>query len=116
MKYSDIKVSNFCDSGKSDAQVLISTLGALNKVMVGRKKLDLSALQVVVIDEADYFFGNERNYEEILQFHKLLNPQSTKDKKTGEEILAEPFYQYVLFSATYNDDVKQKIGKLIREA
>jgi superfamily II DNA/RNA helicase len=38
------------------AQILITTPGALAKRCGGRKKIDLSALKIIVYDEADELF------------------------------------------------------------
>jgi superfamily II DNA/RNA helicase len=38
--------------------------------MKGRKKVDLSGLKCLVIDEADFFFADERNFLQMQDFHK----------------------------------------------
>ena len=45
--------------------VVVTTLGSLKKVLVGRNAMDLSALRVIVIDEVDFFFKDERIKKEI---------------------------------------------------
>lgn len=67
-------------------------------------------MQQVVIDEADFFFSSDRDYEDIVKFHTFLNPDGPdKPKKNA-------YYQYILFSATYKDEVKDKISTIIKEA
>ena len=60
-KYSDIKVSNFTATGKSDGcHIVVTTLGKLSNALKGRKSsIDMSALRMLVIDEADVFFGEQ---------------------------------------------------------
>ena len=45
--------------------VVVTTLGSLKKVLVGRNAMDLSALRVIVINDADFFFKDETNKKEI---------------------------------------------------
>jgi len=96
-------------SGKSDGQhVIVTTLGKLQNALKpqrGKKpSLDLSALRCLVIDEADVFFNEPKNHQALTD---LVN-------KTISKI--EPKVQYVLFSATYPEDVKEKISNLVAEA
>lgn len=51
--------------GKPSEHVLITTLGKLNSFVTGRSKVDLSALKVVVVDEADSFFDQIKSEEEL---------------------------------------------------
>ena len=56
-KYTDIKVSNFAVSGNNDAHIIVTTLGLLEKNLGARsKKIDLTELRCLVVDEADNFF------------------------------------------------------------
>jgi len=66
-KYSDIRVSNFTATGKSEgAHIVVTTLGKLNSSLNNRKSgIDMSALRVLVIDEADVFFGEQQNLATI---------------------------------------------------
>ena len=66
-KFSDIKVENYTLSGKADgAHVVVTTLGKLVNAFKGRKpSIDLSALRCFVIDEADVFFHEERNFQSL---------------------------------------------------
>lgn len=50
--------------------------------------MDFSALRVIVIDECDFFFGDQKNFELIKAFAKHRSVDSTK-------------VQYLLFSATH---------------
>jgi superfamily II DNA/RNA helicase len=59
-EFSDIKVSNYTATGKSDGQhIVVTTLGKLNNALKGgrgKKTIDLSELRCFVVDEADVFF------------------------------------------------------------
>jgi superfamily II DNA/RNA helicase len=64
----------------------------------------LSELKCIVIDEADYFF---RGKDEINSIRDL-------DSKYIQKIPHK--VQYVLFSATYPEEVKEAIGTICKEA
>jgi superfamily II DNA/RNA helicase len=54
---------------------VITTLGKLKGKMAGRdkdKKIDLSGLKMLVIDEADYFFEDNRNLTDLKELHKSI--------------------------------------------
>jgi superfamily II DNA/RNA helicase len=82
---------------------MVSTLGAFKNLAKARKKVDMSSLKCLVIDEADFFFGDTNNYTEMTQFHNDF----IKNLKG---------VQYILFSATYTEEVKEKISKIVTEA
>lgn len=117
IKFTDIKLSNACTEKKFE-QVTISTVGTLMQ-MAGKGKggrgrsktqkgteaapLDMSGLKCIVIDEADYFFAEESNYDEIKQFLGVF------DKKEQDT-------RHIYFSATYPDIVNERIGEVVEEA
>jgi len=79
--------------------------------MNGRKPIDLSGLKCIVIDEADVFFLDEKNFEFV---NKLSNFKNIKDNKN---------VQWILFSATYPQEeadkyekVQERMFKIISEA
>ncbi|CDW75207.1 dead box protein 80 [Stylonychia lemnae] len=103
-KFSDITVKNCVDEmGKPSEHVLITTLGKLNSFVTGRNKVDLSALKVVVVDEADSFFDQVKSEAE-------LNGILDAIKKLDHQV------QFIMISATYNEQVQDKIANLIEEA
>jgi len=68
------------NTGKYEGQhVVVTTLGSLQKAIVNRKSIDLSALKVVVIDEVDFFFADKYNRLEI---QKLTTGTFKKLKQT----------------------------------
>lgn len=65
-KYSDITVCNFVASGKCDAHIVVTTLGKLENNLTARgSKIDLSEMRCLVVDEADHFFGDQKNLVKI---------------------------------------------------
>ena len=93
-------------SGKSEGQqIVVTTLGKLNNALKGRKPtFDLSEVKCVVIDEADIFFKETRNLQ-------ALTEVVTKHfSKLNQKI------QYILFSATYSEEVKKDISSFIAHA
>ena len=52
--------------------ILLTTIGRLRGLINPRKaedKIDLSKVRCLVIDEADFFFSEERNFTEIKNFN-----------------------------------------------
>ena len=66
--------------------------------------MDLSALRVIVIDEVDFFFKDSRNKKEI------------EDLTRGTFNKLKQKIQWVLFSATYPEEVIDEINKFVTEA
>jgi len=86
------------DKGTTGPHIIVTTIGKLKALVdtqrTAKQKIDLSALKMIVIDEADFFFGEEKNFTEIKTLHeKVIKP------------LPNPV-QYVLFSATFTSLVK----------
>ena len=90
-------------SNKPSEHVIIVTLAKLLNFLTGRNKVDFSELRVVVIDEADSFFDRPESEQEMLQVNDAI-------QKLGHKV------QMVMISATYNEEVQDKIGNLITEA
>jgi len=66
-KFTDIKVADLVEDEKKweGHHIIVTTLGFLIKLTNARKPIDLSALKMVIIDEADVFF------EKVEEFRKL---------------------------------------------
>ena len=96
-------ICNLLDAYDRNAQVIVSTLGSLNKLFSGREKVDLSEMRVFILDEADDFFMDKDRESELMKFHTTL-------QKLGKSV------QYILFSATYDKLISEKISKLVKEA
>lgn len=56
-----IEVCNTMTDSKP-AQIMITTHGKFEQLISGRKPIDLKHLKCLVIDEADVFFLDEKNY------------------------------------------------------
>lgn len=98
-KNTDIQVSNFTVTGKADGHIVVSTIGKILNDFKSRKPLlDLSALQCIVIDEADFFFSKKEEIDAIREI------DAKHIKKIPHKV------QYILFSATYPEAVKEAIG------
>ena len=76
-------------------------------MLTGRKALDLSKIKCVVVDEADVFFTDDKNFEYVRMLHKY--------KQVND---AMP--QWILFSATYpsseNESIQKKMSEVITQA
>jgi ATP-dependent RNA helicase DDX19/DBP5 len=107
IKGTGITLANFAMEDKKPQQIVISVHGSIDKMLDGRKAMDLSAIKCIVIDEADVFFTDEKNYEVVKKVHS---------NKHVEE--RQP--QWILFSATYpsgeNEAIQQKMGQIITQA
>jgi superfamily II DNA/RNA helicase len=70
----DYKVTNLVGEGAKDpkAQIIVTTLGKLKSSLQGKFKIDLSGLRCVVIDEADFFFEDQKNHTELMAIHKTF--------------------------------------------
>lgn len=74
-------------------------------MLEGRGKVDMSSLKAVVVDEADVFFSDQRNKDELMRLHNLIADR-IKSRAT----------QYIMFSATYPEKVYEQVGSLVDEA
>ena len=104
-KFSDIKVVNHATDGVTEgAQIVVMTIGGLQRCLTGRKvTLDLSALRVAVIDEVDFFFSAQDTQKQLLD---LNNKYLSKIPKL----------QWLLFSATYPDSIQEALDSFCGEA
>jgi len=91
-KGTGITVTNFCLETKSPGQIVCGTHGKMEPMLKGRKPMDLSALKCIVVDEADVFFNDERNFSSL---QNIANNKTIADKYAKDQV------QYILFSATY---------------
>jgi superfamily II DNA/RNA helicase len=85
-----------------DTQIVIGTIGKLSKIM-SAKNLDLKALRLIVIDEADKVAFQNKN--KVLE--KLLN-RFYKNKKEGE-------INMILVSASYSKDAHNFYNRYIKD-
>ena len=95
-KGTGITLSNFAENDKDPGQIVVTTHGKADKVTSGRKTIDLSHLKCFVIDEADVFFMDEKNYQ------TLMNIYHTRQIKSNKSI------QWILFSATYPPELDSR--------
>ena len=84
--------------------IIVTTLGFLIGLIDGRKPIDLSALKMVIIDDADVLF------EKIDEFRKLEKLNNTIFSKIKTKI------QWILFSATYPEEITNRIDKIVKDA
>ena len=84
--------------------VVVTTIGTLKNFAGARDAMDLSALRVIVINDADFFFKAETNKKEI------------EDLTRGTFNKLKQKIQWVLFSATYPEEVIEEINKFVTEA
>ena len=87
------------DKRYDKGQVLLVTLKKLDE-LIKRDKIDMSALKVFVIDEADIYFADDTDNEQL--------------KRHVESLPSKP--QFLLFSATFSDEVLEKIKTFMEEA
>ena len=76
-------------------------------MLEGRKALDLSKIKCVVIDEADVFFTDDKNFDYIKRLHQYKHVKEVQP-------------QWILFSATYpaqdNEAIQEKMSEIIAQA
>jgi superfamily II DNA/RNA helicase len=72
----EITLSNSADTTTlQPAQIVVTTMGALLKTVNNRNvkdKLDFKGLKSVVIDEADFFFNDEKNFQDVMKLHEKI--------------------------------------------
>lgn len=73
-KHTKIRVENFTEteSTKDSPHIIVSTVGKLIKKQKSKKKIDSSSIKLIVYDEADYFFGEERNIKDMHELDALI--------------------------------------------
>ena len=100
-KYTEYDVAEVKKEDKSPhiGQITVITPGKCN-TLFKFKKLDFSHLKMVVVDEADHFFGNEADRDITTRLIAQID-----EKKEG--------VQKLFFSATYNEEVTAAIKKII---
>ena len=107
-----ITVSNFAENDKNPGQIVVTTHGKGDKATTGRKPIDLSELKCFVIDEADVFFADDKNFETLM---KIFNSKPV-------QAIAKTV-QWVFFSATFpiglekeEDKVQERMSQICPEA
>ncbi|CAN8279083.1 unnamed protein product [Cochlearia groenlandica] len=82
------------------AQVVIGTPGTLKK-WISYKKLGLNHLKILVFDEADHMLATDGFRDDSLRIMKDIER-------------VNPNYQVLLFSATFNETVKDFVGRTVK--
>lgn len=92
----------------------MTTHGKLEPLLSGRSPIDLSSLKCIVIDEADVFFLDDKNFAFL---EHVANHKPIKERPANNKV------QWILFSATYPEGseeiyekVQERISKIIKEA
>jgi ATP-dependent RNA helicase DDX19/DBP5 len=92
------------DSKPTDlGQIVVTVAGSFLKVLRS-KTMDLSKLKVFVVDEADHLFDSRNSPEFYNGCGHALRSGDIPDKT-----------QFLLFSATFSDQIKTDIVKLLKE-
>ena len=108
-----ITLSNFMVSTK-ESQIIVSTHGKVEPLTRGRKPMSLARLKCMVIDEADVFLMDEKNF---LTLKSIANCKDLRDRKEENKV------QWILFSATYPEGkdhsyelVQQRMSEVVENA
>ncbi|KAM7496588.1 hypothetical protein LguiA_021002 [Lonicera macranthoides] len=83
------------------AQIVIGTPGTINKWLT-LKKLGMSYMKVLVFDEADHMLAESGFKDDSIRIMKAIVQYS-------------PDCQVLLFSATFNDNVKTFVSKIVKD-
>ncbi|RKU49267.1 ATP-dependent RNA helicase [Coniochaeta pulveracea] len=96
------------------ADIVIGTPGRLWEVMSGNSKLlnGFKQIQFLVVDEADRLLteGHFKEAEEILKALDRTVTNEDDDSDSDEEAETGPKRQTLVFSATFNKDLQQKLA------
>jgi superfamily II DNA/RNA helicase len=91
VKGTGITLGNF-NFNTAQKQIIVTTHGKLEPLLKGRTAIDLSDLKCLVVDEADVFFTDEKNFTSI---KTIANYKQIKNRDENNKV------QWILFSATY---------------
>uniref|UniRef100_A0A803PNJ8 RNA helicase n=1 Tax=Cannabis sativa TaxID=3483 RepID=A0A803PNJ8_CANSA len=83
------------------AQIVIGTPGTIKKWM-SAKKLGVSNVKILVFDEADHMLAEDGFKDDSLRIKKDIDRSS-------------PHCQVLLFSATFNETVKNFVSKIVKD-
>ena len=71
------------DQQGEPAHIIVSTLGKMEAAVKGRKPMNLKHLKVIVIDEADIFFHDDKNFNQLKNF---LNCKDIKNRDPQDQV------------------------------
>ena len=74
------------------SQIIVTTHGKIEPLVGGRRPLDLSQVKCFVIDEADCFLLDDKNFASL---KVVANCNDIKNRSENNKV------QWILFSATY---------------
>ena len=79
IKGSDITLANGCtDKGyeKNQRQILVTTIGNIENKLKGRSPMDMTNLKCLIVDEADEFFKDDKNFKAMVAIRQVINKQN----------------------------------------
>ena len=92
----------------------MTTHGKIVPVLRGREPMDLTHLKCLVIDEADVFFLEDKNFQDL---KAVAHYKHIRDRPEGNKV------QWILFSATYPEgseeiyeQVQERISQIVEKA
>ena len=105
----------------SSADIIIGTPGRLWEVISGSQSLidSLRKIRFLVVDEADRLLseGHFREVEEILNIlDRTSDAENDEDGDKLEDILSKQQRQTLVFSATFQKDLQQKLAGKVKPA
>lgn len=98
VKGTGITLANFASEDMKPQQIVITVHGKLANLLEGRKSIDLTKVKCIVVDEADVFFTDDKNFDVLKKLHSYKNVVEAKP-------------QWIFFSATYPSNENEKIQK-----
>ena len=108
-----ITLSNFMFN-TAPSQIIVTTHGKIEPLVGGRKPLDLSQIKCFVIDEADCFLLDDKNFASL---KTVANCKDIKNRSENNKV------QWILFSATYPEGqersyemVQARMSELVEKA
>lgn len=82
VKGTGITLGNFCFN-TAPKQIVVTTHGKLEPLLKGRTPIDLSDLKCLVIDEADVFFTDDKNFSSI---KTIANYKQIKNREDANKV------------------------------
>lgn len=114
VKGTGITLLNYGKDKQTQAQIIVTIPNKLETLMKQRNGIDLSSLKCIVMDEADVFFTDDKNFTML---KNIAKNKAITDRPEDNRV------QWLLFSATYPEgaeagyeEVQRRVSEIVEKA